>query len=125
MTLARAYRETTYRAGPVLARVGRRSPSADAWLAAVGARQAAMITAWNPMGRRHPRGWNARAQARLRAAVRRWVVVEGVSGWHSWHEHNLLITGDHRALAVLARRFRQAAMLVLRRGQAGKIVWLG
>jgi len=125
MTLRRAYRATTYRAGPVEARVGRRSRSADAWLRAQVARAGAMVTAWNPMSRKHPRGWNDRAQARLRQAARRWARAEGFSGTRHWQEHNLLLAADPRAVAVLARRFRQAAILVLRRGQRARLEWTG
>lgn len=124
MRLAAAYRRSVFRAGEVVARVGRRSASGDAWLAGQGAREGAMVTAWNPMSRRHPRGWNDRAQARLRAAARRFPMAEGFSGTARWQEHNVLLAGDVRAIAMLARRFRQAAILVLRRGQVARLGWL-
>jgi len=121
MTREGAWRDSTYRAGPVVTRVGRVSPSADAWLAAHGARAGAIITAWNPMCRRHPRGWNERAQARLREATRRWARAEGFSGTTRWQEHNLLLAAAPRVVAVLARRFRQAAILVLQKGQKARL----
>ncbi|MBB3898260.1 DUF3293 domain-containing protein [Roseococcus suduntuyensis] len=121
MTREGAWRASTYRAGPVVAWAGRRSPSADAWLAAHGARAGAIITAWNPMCRWHPRGWNDRAQERLRAATRRWARAEGFSGTKRWQEHNLLLAANPRAVTVLARRFRQAAILVLRKGQPARL----
>jgi hypothetical protein len=124
MTLEGAYRRSVFRAGEVAARVGRRSASGDAWLAGQGAREGAMLTAWNPMSRRYALGWNARAQARLRAAARRFPMAEGFSGTARWQEHNLLLAGDVRAIVGLARRFRQAAILVLRRGQAARLRWL-
>lgn len=125
MTLGAHYRGTLFQAGPVRARVGRRSASADAWLAARGAREGAMLTAWNPMSRRHPEGWNARRQAALRDAVRRLPQCEGWSGANAWWEHNLLLPADARRLVALARRFRQRAILLLRRGQPARIIWLG
>lgn len=121
MTREGAWRASTYRGGPVVARVGRRSASADAWLAAHAAREGAIITAWNPMCRKHPPGWNERAQDRLRAATRRWRRAEGFSGTRHWQEHNLLLATDPRVVAVLARRFRQAAILVIRKGQAARL----
>lgn len=121
MTRGAAYRASTYRAGDVVARVGRLSPSADAWLAAHGVRAGAVVTAWNPMSRRQPPGWNDRAQARLFQAARRWARAEGFSGTRHWQEHNLLLAADPRAVAVLARRFRQAAILVLRKGQPARL----
>ncbi len=124
MTLEAAYRRSVFRAGDVVARVGRRSPLGDAWLAGQRAREGAMVTAWNPMSRRHPSGWNDRAQARLRAAARRFPVAEGLSGTARWQEHNLLLAADIRAIIALARRFRQAAILVLRRGQVARLRWL-
>ncbi|HEV7457847.1 MAG TPA: DUF3293 domain-containing protein [Roseococcus sp.] len=121
MTREAAWRASTYRAGPVVARVGRRSASADAWLAAHGVRAGAIITAWNPMCRKQPPGWNARAQDRLRAATRRWPRAEGFSGTARWQEHNLLLAANPRLVAVLARRFRQAAILVLRNGGPARL----
>jgi hypothetical protein len=124
MRLEAAYRRSVFRAGEVVAQVGRRSASGDAWLAGQGAHEGAMVTAWNPMSRRHPRGWNDRAQARLRAAARRFPMVEGFSGTPRWQEHNLLLAGKVRAIAMLAWRFRQAAILMLRRGQPARLRWL-
>ncbi|WP_206930930.1 DUF3293 domain-containing protein [Roseococcus thiosulfatophilus] len=121
MTREAAWRASTYRAGPVVARVGRRSASADAWLAAQGVWAGAIITAWNPMCRKHPPRWNERAQDRLRAATRRWARAEGFSGTTRWQEHNLLLAADPRVVAALARRFRQAAILVLRKGRPARL----
>jgi len=125
MTLGAQYRRTLFQAGPVRAWVGRRSSTADAWLKAQGAREAAMLTAWNPMSRRHPEGWNTRRQQALREAARRLPRCEGWSGAKAWWEHNLLLAGDARRTVALARRFRQRAILVLRRGQPARIIWLG
>ncbi len=67
--MLRAWRRTLYLlAGRIAVRIGRRSPAADALLAALGARQGVIVTAWNPFGRRRPEGWNRRAGARLRQA---------------------------------------------------------
>ncbi|UPY39187.1 DUF3293 domain-containing protein [Sediminicoccus sp. KRV36] len=123
MTLAEAYRRTIFRAGPVLARPGMRSVSADEWLAGLAARQAAFITAWNPMSRRHPPGWNLRRQAALRGALRRKPALEGMSGTRFWQEHNLLVAADARLLLRVARQFRQAAILCLRRGQPARLLF--
>lgn len=119
------FRASTYRAGPVVARVGRRSPSAEAWLRARRLPCAAMLTAWNPMGRRRPDGWNARAQARLVASLRPWPREEGVSGTARWQEHNLMLGLPPRAARRLARRWRQAAILLLGRGRPARLCWCG
>ena len=89
-----AYLRTAYEAGGVVVRIGRRSAAMDALLRG---RHAAFITAWNPMSRRRPRGWA---------------------------ERHLLVAGDPRALAVLARRFRQAAVVAVAPGRAARLVML-
>ncbi len=105
-----AYLRTEYEAGGVVVRIGRRSAAMDALLAG---RSAAFVTAWNPMSRRMPRGWNDRMLARLRAAARGRVLAEGWGSARGWAERHLLLAGDPRALALLARRFRQAAIVVV------------
>jgi hypothetical protein len=122
VTLEEAYRRTLYRAGDVTARIGRRTASGEAWLARLRAREASFLTAWNPMSRRHPPGWNARRQAALRSWLRRYPRLEGASGFRQWHEHNLLVAADARLLLRAASRFRQAAILTLRRGQPARLI---
>ncbi len=119
----RAYRLTLYRAGDVAVRIGRRSASAEAWMARHGAREAGFITAWNPRSRAMPQGWNARRQQALRALLRRHPRLEGMSGHLGWQEHNFFVAADARRLLRLARRFRQAAIVTLRRGQPARLVY--
>lgn len=117
----RAYRLTLYQAGGVAARPGIRSATADAWMLRHHAKACAFITAWNPMSRRHPHGWNTRRQDALRMVTRRHPWLEGCSGYRRWHEHNLLIAADPRWLMQVARRFRQAAILVIPHGQPARL----
>jgi hypothetical protein len=111
--LRRAYAATAYEAAGAVARIGRRSASVDALLAARGARHAAFVTAWNPFSRRMPRGWNDRMQDRLRQAARGRVLAEGWGRGRGWAERHLLLAGDPRLAARLARRFRQHAVVVV------------
>ena len=124
MTLRRAYLASTYHVAGLPLRIGRRSAAVDAVLAALGARAGGLLGAWNPRSRRMPAGWNRRAEARLRAATRRLRFVEAGGGTAGWQEHHLLLAGDPRCLAVFGRRFRQRAMVVLRRGRPPRLVWL-
>lgn len=122
--LAAAYRRTEYEAAGAVIRVGGRSPALDALLRRLGARQGGFVTAWNPYSRPMPRGWNERMQARLRQTARR---LPGAEGWgraRGWAEHNLLLAADPRRVAVLARRFRQNAIVAVRRGGPGRMVLL-
>lgn len=116
-----AYLRTAYEAGGVVVRIGRRSAAMDALLRG---RHAAFITAWNPMSRRRPRGWNERMLARLRQAARGRIIAEGWGSARGWAERHLLVAGDPRALAVLARRFRQAAVVAVAPGRAARLVML-
>ncbi len=112
--LERAYRLTRYRVTSVDIRIDR-VPSA-ALFALLGARRAALVTAWNPRSRRMPDGWNRRMQRRLRLRLRRLEVIDAEGSLHRWHEPMLLVAGDARPVIVLARRFRQRAIVVLHSG---------
>jgi Protein of unknown function (DUF3293) len=119
-----AYRRSTYEAAGAVARIGRRSAAIDAWLGRLGARQGGFVGAWNPYSRRMPQGWNDRMLARLRAAARRLPQAEGGGGDRRWRERHLLVAADPRRLAVLGRRFRQAAIVTVRRGAPARLVLL-
>ena len=122
--LHRAYRRSEYEAAGAVARIGGRSPDIDALLRRLGARQGGFVGAWNPYSRRMPRGWNDRMLARLREAAHRLPQAEGAGGAGGWEERHLLIAGDARRIAVLGRRFRQVAIVAVRRGQRARLVLL-
>ncbi len=122
--LIAAYCRTIYEADGARARIGRRSAAVDALLRRLGTRGGAVVTAWNPYSRRMPRGWNDRMLARLREAARRLRQAEGNGGAKGWEERHLLLAGDPRRIAVLGRRFRQVAIVAVRRGQPPRIVLL-
>jgi hypothetical protein len=127
--LARAFRETDYLAGGAVARIGRREPSVAALLRLVGAREGAFVTAWNPLALPQSLGWNRRAQARLRQAVRCRVAVPARSqprpeAQAHWGEDQLFLAGDLRPTLRLARRFRQLAIVAVRADGRARLVWL-
>lgn len=119
--LLAAYRRSCYEAAGAEARIGRRSPAVDALLARLGVRAGGFVTAWNPFSRRRPDGWNRRMQARLEAAARRLPKAAGHGGWGRWREAHWLIGADARQLLVIARRFRQAAIVTVARGQPARL----
>lgn len=121
--LLRAYRRTAYTAGDATARIGRRSPALDALLAQHGGRMGAFVTAWNPCSRPMPLGWNRRMNRALDQHARRLPRVPGTGGAEGWREEHLLVVADPRRAAVLGRRFRQAAMVSVGRGQTARL-WL-
>jgi hypothetical protein len=122
VSLARAFRASRYEAGGVLLRVGQRDGVA-ALLASLGAREAALLTAWNPRGRRHPAGTNARLQRALSARLRRVAVLPAESCLGRWREEMLAAALPWPRALVLARAFRQAAILALRRGVPARLLW--
>jgi hypothetical protein len=105
-----------------VARIGRRGAAVEALLRRMGSRRGGFVTAWNPMSRRMPRGWNERMLARLREAARRLPCAEGWGRGAGWAERHLLIAADPRRVVVLARRFRQRAIVVLVRGRPARLV---
>lgn len=122
--LIAAYCRTIYEADGARARIGRRSAAVDALLRRLGTREGAFVTAWNPFSRRMPRGWNDRMLGRLREAAHRLPRAEGNGGAGGWEERHLLIGCDPRRVAVLGRRFRQVAIVAVRRGQPVRLVML-
>lgn len=116
-----AYRRTAYEAAGAVTHVGRRSVTVDALLARLGARQGGFVTAENPLSRRMPLGWNARAMRRFDEAIRRLPSTAGHGGWRRWREAHRLVAVDPRRLLVLARRFRQRAIVVVTRGAPARL----
>ena len=82
------------------------------------------IAAGNPFSQRKPEGWNARRHAALRERLRGLPYVEGKGGAGRWWEAHCFIGMDARRGAVLARRFRQMAMVALRRGGRARLIWI-
>ncbi|MBV8573840.1 MAG: DUF3293 domain-containing protein [Acetobacteraceae bacterium] len=124
-SLLRPYLETDYEAAGAIARVGRRSAKIDRLLLAMGVREGAFVTAWNPLSKRKPIRWNERMQARLLEHIRRLPSSAGRGTGRGWSEQHLLVGGDIRRIVVLAGRFRQRAIVVVRRLQPARLFMLG
>lgn len=122
--LLRAYRASCYLAGAHAARIGSRAPGLDALLRAWRVREGVFIAAGNPFSRRKPEGWNAHRHAALRERLRGLHYLEGKGGAGRWWEAHCFIGMDPRRGAVLARRFRQQAMVALRRGDRARLIWI-
>jgi hypothetical protein len=120
--LLRAWRATDYAVGAVVVRIGRRSAAMDALLAQLGTRAGVFVTAWNPLSRPMPPGWNHRMQNCLVERLRRsvWVQVDG--SLRRWREAHMLVTGDPRPILRLARLFRQRGVVMVARHQAARLV---
>jgi hypothetical protein len=121
--LLRAYRETHYEAAGIAIRIGRRAPAIDALLRGLHSKQAGLITAWNPASRRLPDGVNRRRQLRLREHLRRTRFIAAHGHLRHWHEDKLLAAADPRRLALIARRFGQSAIVVVRAGRPARLLW--
>lgn len=120
--LLRAYRQTRYAASGVVVQIGRRSAAMDTLLVRYGVPSAVWITAWNPFSRPMPLGWNRRMQARLAERLHRLACLPGSGGFRRWREDHLLVLGPVPPVLGVARRFRQNAVVVVRRGQPARLV---
>lgn len=128
-----AYRGTVYRVfapgGAVDLRPENRSPSLDRLLAAVGCRRWAFLTAWNPHSMALPVWRNATRSRDLARALRshgyRFLPGLGIPLEQGWKpEVSLLVLGIPSARALrIARRFRQNAIVVGRRGGRARLLW--
>jgi hypothetical protein len=122
--LIRAYTASSYRAGSVRFGIGRHSLETDALLEALGARQAVLLTAWNPRSTPMPHAWNLRADSTLRERLRGHVLLDGAGGKGRHEEAQILAVLPVARARVLARRFRQNAVVVLQRGRPARLVLL-
>ena len=120
--MQRTYRLTRYQADGTEIRIGRRVP--DILFDRLGTATGTLLTAWNPFSRHMPTSWNQRMQRRLRRHLRRFVILEAEGSLHGWHEAMLLAGGPPQPSIRLARRFRQSAVLVLRRGATVQLILL-
>ena len=121
--MLRAYRRSDYAAAGAVVRIGRRSAAADALLRSVRARQAAFIAAANPYSRRMPDGVNARRHRMLLQALGRVPYWPGAGSGRGWMEpHVLAVVAPGRA-AMLGRRFRQRAIVLVGLGQPARL-WM-
>lgn len=114
--LARAWRTTRFEAAGAVARIGLRSRAIDDLLRRAGLRHASFVGAWNPCSRRVPSWRNDAALARLGAIAQRRGIAfhEGAGRAPGWCEDHLLLLGDPRRATVLAHRFGQHALVVVR-----------
>lgn len=120
----RCYRLSLYRAGPVSARIGRvPSGQAPSRLRRNGP-VLTMLSAANPGGRRMPDGWNNRAMRRLHQTLRRVPHLAGEGRLGRWGEPLVLAALPAGPAKVLARRFRQNAIVLLRQGRRTQLVLL-
>lgn len=119
----RAYARTVYRAGDAEGRIGRRSPSLEALLASWGLRFGAFLTAWNPWGRNAGPAVNAMLQRRLEGETRRVPRAAGDCGDGDWAERTLFLGAPAARVAALGRKYRQAAVVHVLRGQRLRLAY--
>ena len=116
----RSYRLSTYCAGTVVARIGWPPVGLD------GRSRVSLVllSACNPGGRRRSDGSNRRMMRRLGEAMRRIAHVTGEGRLGRWSEPLLLAAMAPARGIVLARRFRQNAVVVLRCSRPARLVLL-
>lgn len=128
MSLWSAYAAAPYRVfaagGTATFRVRRRSAAMDAVLCVLSVREATLVTAANPRSRRLPAACNMRRMTALRARLRRRRMLSGESGAGRWREPQLLVAAPVAAVAPVARRFSQNAIVRVRRAQPPALVRL-
>ena len=122
--LRRAYLRTRYSVQGHELRIGRRTPAIDALLSHYTRSEGVLVTAWNPRSRVMPRGWNERQQRRLLAQLRRHRALPAAGGLGRWHEDHVFVLAPLAVVRPLARLFRQHAVVVVRRGQRARLVFI-
>jgi hypothetical protein len=120
--LLHAWRQTTYRVNDIEVLITRRSLAMDALLSTHGVRAAVFVTAWNPLSRPMPIRWNRRMHEHLKHRLRRRPTLPADGSWRQWREEHLLALVDPRVALRLARLFRQAAVVIVRRGQPAALM---
>jgi hypothetical protein len=118
--IVRAYRQSCYTADGMVAKVGRLPEGLHPDLN----RNLVLLGACNPGGRKRPDGWNTRMMDRLRAVLRRFHFVEARGSLHLWSEEMLLVQMNACQAMVIARRFRQNAIIVISRRRRTRLLLL-
>ncbi len=120
--LRRAYRRTNYRVGELEIRIGRRSAAMDTLLASQGSATAILLSAWNPLSRRMPAGWNQRMHRALAEALHRHTILDAEGAWRGWREAHLMVYSQVAPMQRMARHFRQRAVVQVGRAQPARLL---
>ncbi|ACI50370.1 conserved hypothetical protein [Gluconacetobacter diazotrophicus PA1 5] len=121
---ARAYRLSLYRAGGLSVRTGRRpvpDDDAGAWWRRG---DILFISASNPGGGRRPDGWNHRMMRHLAASLPGVTLHAGEGRLGRWSEPLFAVALPLARGQVVARRFRQNAILLVRNGRPARLLFL-
>ncbi|WP_338029330.1 DUF3293 domain-containing protein [Gluconacetobacter asukensis] len=122
---ALAYRRSLYRAGGISVRVGQRPVPDDPMLPAWWRRgDVVFVSAANPGGRRRPDGWNLRGMRALAACLAGCESHEGEGRLGHWAEPLFAVRLPLARGRVIARRFGQNAVLLVRDGRPARLVFL-
>ena len=127
-----AYESTNYfahAAERVLLRVGDPPEKHGAFLEAIGATSATVLTAWNPLGQEQPEAENRRAQEALLSAIRAralgWLNATGEDPTGSWEPEPGFCVLDvpDAVLDEWLVIFRQNAAVRAARNEPCRLVW--
>nr|WP_294505063.1 DUF3293 domain-containing protein [uncultured Rhodopila sp.] len=122
-SLCRAYRMTRYTVDGITVRIGRRSAGIDRLLRVYNHREGAFVTAYNPFSRRMPPGWNRRMQTNLVNVLAGRAILPATGCWRRWCESHVVVFGSFRRTLVLARRYRQHGIVIVRLRQPARLVY--
>ncbi len=123
-TWLEAYKRVAYRAVGRCWHIGRKAQDLDGVLAGMGVRQAVLMTAWNPRGKRLPAARNERRMRALHASLSRVRTYGASSGDGRWVEAQFLAALPAARASVLARRFGQNAIVLLARARRPRLLVL-
>lgn len=115
------YAKSLYQAGNIRVRIGHYPQNLPAYSKG---KTLVMLGACNPGGRIRPKGWNKRMMRQLRRCLSRYEYVEGKGSLNGVSEPLFLVTMDPRKALVLARRFSQNAIVVIRERRRSYLVYL-
>lgn len=113
---------------PTSVRLGQQPEACATWLDACAASSAWIVTAWNPLGRVQGTDWNEQANSQLRADIDqqglRRLPARGFNATGDRFEEGFCVFDASEAQADgWLVRFRQAAVVRLRRGHAPERIW--
>ena len=119
-----AWRRASFEAAGVVIKIGQRSAPLDRLLADLKVAEAVFVGAWNPYGRKVPHGTNERMELRLNEYAARFPSCKGSGFGPRWREAHLFLAVPRLRGLVIARRFRQAAIVQIRRAQPARLVFV-
>ncbi|MDI2112294.1 DUF3293 domain-containing protein [Commensalibacter nepenthis] len=116
-----AYKQSLYQAGSVMTRIDQYPEGIPHKL---HKSTLIMLSAYNPGGRLRPLGWNIKMMRRLEQEIKQYEYFMGKGSLKEVSEPLFMVVISLSKALVLARKFRQNAIVLIRYQRLSKLIFL-